>query len=76
MGGSWAGGTIMSPTSDTSSCFYGDQAANRVAPPRTVLLRAEERVEGGVRRCLSVFHGRQCGLPVALLLQVASSCPP
>lgn len=26
------GGMIMSPTSDTSSCFYGDLAANQMAP--------------------------------------------
>lgn len=48
-------GMIMSPTSDTSSCFYGDQGANRVALVRTVLLRADKRVERGVFRCFSVF---------------------
>lgn len=40
----WEGGIIMSPTSDTSSCFYGDQGANRVALLRTVLLGADQRV--------------------------------
>lgn len=47
----------MSPTSDTSSCFYGDQGANRVALLRTVLLRADKRVERGIRRCSTVFTG-------------------
>lgn len=34
---------MMSPTSDTSSCFHGDQGANGMALLRTVLLRADER---------------------------------
>ena len=62
---------IMSPTSDTSSCFYGDQGANPVALLRTVLLRADQRVERGVRRCFSVFMRGSKNLPVALL-QVVS----
>ena len=41
-------GMIMSCASDTSSCFYGDQGANRVAQPRTVLLTAAMRVENEV----------------------------
>lgn len=47
---------IMSPTSDTSSCFYGDQGANGMALLRTVLLRADKRVERGVCRCFSVYE--------------------
>lgn len=46
-------GMLMSPTSDTSSCFYGDQGANHVALLRTVLLRAHKRVECRGHRCSS-----------------------
>lgn len=45
----------MSCTSDTSSCFYGDQGANPVALLRTVLLTADGRVDSCVQRCFSVF---------------------
>lgn len=58
--------------SDTSSCFYGDQGANRVALLRTVLLKTDKRVDRGGCRCFSVFV-RQYNLPVAHL-QVVSSC--
>lgn len=71
-------GMIMSPTSDTSSCFYGDQGANRIALLRTVLLRADKRVERGVRRGSSLFMRANkipVNLPVALQ-EVVSSCFP
>lgn len=64
-------GMIMSPTSDTSSCFYGDQGANHMALLRTVLLRADKRVERGVRRCSSVFM-RGSNVPLALPEVVSS----
>lgn len=67
-------GMIMSPTSDTSSCFYGDQGANHTALLRTVLLRADKRVERGVRRGSSLFM-RANKIPVALQ-EVVSSCFP
>lgn len=64
----------MSPTSDTSSCFYGDQGANHTALLRTVLLRADKRVERGVRRGSSLFM-RANKIPVALQ-EVVPSCFP
>lgn len=80
----WEGGErkgmIMSPTSDTSSCFYGNQGANRVALLRTVLLRADKRVERDALRCISVFiRGSKitkqisCRLSSYLYFQMASS---
>lgn len=71
-------GMIMSPTSDTSSCFYGDQGANHTALLRTVLLRADKRVERGVRRGSSLYM-RANKIPVNLrvaLQEVVSSCFP